>query len=248
MESRNVKEVMIDVGCIEAMQEELLQFKWLDVWELVPYPDNIKPLTLKWLFKNKLDEKNTVIINKARLVVKGYRQEKGFINVDHPIHVHKLKKALYGLKQALRAWYDKLSKFLLQNHFTKGAIDPTLFTIRYHNDILVLTNPPRGIFINHSNYVLEILKKHGMENCDPIVTPMETKHNLDLDTNETPVDATKYQSMISSLMCLTSSILDIVHATFLCARYRAQPSEKHLKEIMQDVRTPSRVLLEELNS
>ncbi|GKE15089.1 hypothetical protein Tco_1422666 [Tanacetum coccineum] len=89
-----------------------------------------------------------------------------------------------------------------------------------------------------------------MENYDPIGTPMETKHKLDLDTNETPVDATKYQSMISSLMCLTSSILDIVHATFLCGQYRAQPTEKHLKEmqIMQDVRTPSRVLPKELNS
>ncbi|GJY15307.1 retrovirus-related pol polyprotein from transposon TNT 1-94 [Tanacetum coccineum] len=40
-------------------------------------PDNIKPLTLKWLFKNKHDEENTVIRNKTRLVVRGYRQEEG---------------------------------------------------------------------------------------------------------------------------------------------------------------------------
>ncbi|GJU63910.1 retrovirus-related pol polyprotein from transposon TNT 1-94 [Tanacetum coccineum] len=58
-------------------QEELLQFKRLDVWVLVPLPDNIKPLTLKWLFKNKHDEENTVIRNKSRLVVRGYRQEEG---------------------------------------------------------------------------------------------------------------------------------------------------------------------------
>nr|GEY81296.1 hypothetical protein [Tanacetum cinerariifolium] len=49
----------------------------LDVWELVPSPDGIKPLTLKWLFKNKHDEENTVIRNKTRLVVRGYRQEEG---------------------------------------------------------------------------------------------------------------------------------------------------------------------------
>nr|GEU70198.1 uncharacterized mitochondrial protein AtMg00810-like [Tanacetum cinerariifolium] len=55
----------------------------------------------------------------------------------HPSHVYKLKKALYGLKQALMTWYDELSKFLLQNHFTKGTADPTLFKIRYNNDILV---------------------------------------------------------------------------------------------------------------
>nr|GFB87777.1 hypothetical protein [Tanacetum cinerariifolium] len=49
------------------MQEELLQFKRLDVWVLVPHLDNIKPLTLIWLFKNKHDEENTVIQNKTRL-------------------------------------------------------------------------------------------------------------------------------------------------------------------------------------
>ncbi|GJW60476.1 retrovirus-related pol polyprotein from transposon TNT 1-94 [Tanacetum coccineum] len=151
----------------------------------LPPPDNIKPLTLKWLFKNKHDEENTVIRNKTRLVVRGYRQEEGinfeesfasvarmeaimiffayaahksftvfqmdvktaflhatlkkdvyvcqpegFIDVDHPSHIYKLKKALYGLKQAQRACYDKLSKFLQQNHFNKGTIDPMLF-IRY---------------------------------------------------------------------------------------------------------------------
>nr|GEW31094.1 copia protein [Tanacetum cinerariifolium] len=135
----------------------------LDVWELVPSPDSIKPLTLKWLFKNKHDEENMVIRNKTRLVVRGYRQEEvyqmdvkmaflhgslkedvyvcqpeGFIDADYPIHVYKLKKALYGLKQAPRAWYDELSTFLLQNGFSKGKIDPTFFTRCFDDDILVV--------------------------------------------------------------------------------------------------------------
>ncbi|GJV25465.1 retrovirus-related pol polyprotein from transposon TNT 1-94 [Tanacetum coccineum] len=75
MKPSNVKEAMKDPAWIESMQEELLQFKRLDVWVLVPALDNIKPLTLKWLFKNKHDEENTVIRNKTRLVVRGYRQE-----------------------------------------------------------------------------------------------------------------------------------------------------------------------------
>nr|GEV83300.1 retrovirus-related Pol polyprotein from transposon TNT 1-94 [Tanacetum cinerariifolium] len=77
MEPRNVKEAMIDPAWIDSMQEELLQFKRLDVWVLVPAPYNIKPFTLKWLFKNKLDEENTVIRNKTHLVVRGYHQEEG---------------------------------------------------------------------------------------------------------------------------------------------------------------------------
>ncbi|GKE47089.1 retrovirus-related pol polyprotein from transposon TNT 1-94, partial [Tanacetum coccineum] len=254
MEPKNAKEAMTDPAWIESMQEELLWFKRLDVWVLVPPPYNIKPLTLKWLFKNKHDEENTIIRNKTRLVMRGYRQEEGidfkesfapvarieairiflayaahksftvfqmgvktaflndtlkedvyvcqpegFIDVDHPSHVYKLKKVLYELKQAPRAWYDELSMFLLQNYFFKGTIDPTLF-IR-------------------------------MESYDPVGTPMEIKDKLDLDQNGSPVDATKYCCMIGTLMYLMSSRPDIIHATCLCARYQAKPIEKRLKEV-----------------
>ncbi|GJV29639.1 hypothetical protein Tco_1386087 [Tanacetum coccineum] len=65
-----------------------------------------------------------------------------------------------------------------------------------------------------------------MDACDPVGTPMEIKDKLDLDQNGSPVDATKYRSMIGALMYLTSSRPDIVHATCLCARYQAKPTEK----------------------
>nr|GEW47542.1 retrovirus-related Pol polyprotein from transposon TNT 1-94 [Tanacetum cinerariifolium] len=51
-----------------------------------------------------------------------------FVDQDNPNHMYKLKKALYGLKQALRAWYDLISSFLLSQKFSKGVVDPTLFT------------------------------------------------------------------------------------------------------------------------
>nr|GFC57476.1 putative RNA-directed DNA polymerase [Tanacetum cinerariifolium] len=76
---------------------------------------------LKWIYKVKLDEYGDVLKNKAR-------QPEGFVDPDHPTHVYRLKKTLYGLKQAPRAWYDTLSRFLLDNNFSKGAVDPTLFT------------------------------------------------------------------------------------------------------------------------
>nr|GEX51301.1 retrovirus-related Pol polyprotein from transposon TNT 1-94 [Tanacetum cinerariifolium]GEZ06380.1 retrovirus-related Pol polyprotein from transposon TNT 1-94 [Tanacetum cinerariifolium] len=75
----NFKEAMTDPAWIDSTQEELLQFKRLDVWVSVPAPDNISPLTLKWLFKNKHDEEQTVIQNKCCLVVRGYRQEEGIV-------------------------------------------------------------------------------------------------------------------------------------------------------------------------
>nr|GFA94020.1 retrovirus-related Pol polyprotein from transposon TNT 1-94 [Tanacetum cinerariifolium] len=64
-------------------------------------------------------------------------QPEGFVDQDNPSHVYKLKKALYGLKQAPRAWYDMLSSFLISQHFSKGAVDPTLFTRQAGNDLLL---------------------------------------------------------------------------------------------------------------
>nr|GEZ75099.1 hypothetical protein [Tanacetum cinerariifolium] len=246
MELKNVKEAMTDPAWIDSMKEELLQFKRLDVWVLVPALDNISPLTLKWLFKNKHDEEQTVIKNKSRLVVRGYRQEEGIdfkesfalvarmeaIRIFLANAAHKLftvfqmdvKNCIFAWfaerrRQAPRAWYDELSKFLLQNHFFNGTIDPTLFIRCFQDDILV------------PKYVLEILNKYGMKSCDSVGTPMEIKDKLVLDQNGTPIDTTKYRSMIGALMYLTSSRPDIVHATCLCTRYQAKPTEKHLKEV-----------------
>nr|GFA87350.1 retrovirus-related Pol polyprotein from transposon TNT 1-94 [Tanacetum cinerariifolium] len=74
---KNIKEAMDDSAWIESMQEELYQFDRLDVWELVDRPLCTNVINLKWLWKNKRDEENTVIRNKSRLVAKGYAQKKG---------------------------------------------------------------------------------------------------------------------------------------------------------------------------
>ncbi|GJV70418.1 hypothetical protein Tco_1490413 [Tanacetum coccineum] len=66
-------------------------------------------------------------------------------------------------------------------------------------------------------------------------TPMATKP-LDADLSGTPVDQTKYHSMVGALMYLTTSRPDIVHATCYCARYQARPTEKHLKEVKRIIR------------
>nr|GEX12469.1 retrovirus-related Pol polyprotein from transposon TNT 1-94 [Tanacetum cinerariifolium] len=64
-------------------------------------------------------------------------QPEGFVDQDNPSHVYKFKKALYGLKQAPHAWYDMLSSFLISQHFSKGVVDPTLFTQKAENDLLL---------------------------------------------------------------------------------------------------------------
>nr|GEX24905.1 retrotransposon protein, putative, unclassified [Tanacetum cinerariifolium] len=65
-------------------------------------------------------------------------QPDGFVDPDHPEKVYRLRKALYGLKQAPRASYEELLNFLISKDFTKGSMDPTLFMIRYGEDILLV--------------------------------------------------------------------------------------------------------------
>ncbi|GJX21237.1 retrovirus-related pol polyprotein from transposon TNT 1-94, partial [Tanacetum coccineum] len=129
-------------------------------------------------------------------------QPDGFVDLDHPKIVYRLRKALYGLKQASRAWYDELSNFLMSKGFTKGTIDPTLYMIRYGEDILLV-----------QIYVDDII----FRTSDPpipmsISTPLATKPKLDADFSGNPVDQTNYYSMIGSLMYLTSSRPDLVQA------------------------------------
>ncbi|GKF80266.1 retrovirus-related pol polyprotein from transposon TNT 1-94, partial [Tanacetum coccineum] len=76
-ERTNIKEAMLDHSWIESMQDELNQFKRLDVWELVPLPNGKNVIKVRWHWKNKTDAENTIIRNKSRLVAKGYSQQEG---------------------------------------------------------------------------------------------------------------------------------------------------------------------------
>ncbi|GKC60275.1 putative ribonuclease H-like domain-containing protein [Tanacetum coccineum] len=168
IEPKKVIQALTDPCWIEAMQEELLQFKLQKVWTLIDLPIGKKAIGTKWVFRNKKDERGIVIKNKARLVAQGYTQEEGIdydevfasvarieairtikeeVYVCQPLgfedpnfldKVYKVEKALYCLHQAPRAWYATLSHYLLKNGFRKGIIDKTLFIKKNKNDILLV--------------------------------------------------------------------------------------------------------------
>ncbi|GJR09680.1 putative ribonuclease H-like domain-containing protein [Tanacetum coccineum] len=159
IEPTSIAKALSDSSWVEAMQEELLQFKLQQVWILVDLPNGKKAIRTKWVFRNKKDERGIMIRNKARLVAQGHRQEEdvksaflygtikeevyvtqplGFKDPDHPNKVYKVVKALYGLHQAPRAWYETLANYLLSNGFKRGKIDQTLFIKKQKGDILLV--------------------------------------------------------------------------------------------------------------
>ncbi|GJT92830.1 retrovirus-related pol polyprotein from transposon TNT 1-94 [Tanacetum coccineum] len=81
-------------------------------------------------------------------------QPMGFVDLDHPNHVYMVKKFPYGLKQAPRAWYDLLSRSLLSQKFSKGAVDPMLFTRKEGKDILIVQIYVDDIIFASSNLCL----------------------------------------------------------------------------------------------
>nr|GEU66372.1 retrovirus-related Pol polyprotein from transposon TNT 1-94 [Tanacetum cinerariifolium] len=238
---KNIKEAMADSAWIEAMQEELHQFDRLQVWELVDKPFGKSIIRLKWLWKNKKDEDQTLIRNKARRVAKWYAQEEGidfeesfapvvrleavwifiaytphksfltfqmdvktaflngplkeevyvaqpneFVDPDHPEKVYRLRKAVYGLKQAPRAWYDELLKFLTSKGFTKGTIDPNLFTIRYGEDILLVQIYIDAIIFGSTNPKYSKRFEKRMHNRFETSLMREMKFFLGLQIHQSP--------------------------------------------------------------
>ncbi|GJS86621.1 uncharacterized mitochondrial protein-like protein [Tanacetum coccineum] len=175
-------------------------------------------------------------------------QPPGFEDSDFPDKVYKVEKALYGLHQALRAWYETLSTYLLDNGFQRGKIDKTLFIRRVKSDILLVQvyvddiifgSTKKSLCIefekmmhkNQDKYVTEILKKFDFTNIKTASTPMETHKPLLKDADGEDVDEHLYRSMIGSLMYLTSSRPDIMFAVCACARYQVNPKVSHLHAV-----------------
>ncbi|GJS40510.1 retrovirus-related pol polyprotein from transposon TNT 1-94 [Tanacetum coccineum] len=97
-------------------------------------------------------------------------QAEGFVDQDNPSHVYKLKKALYSLKQTPRTWYDMLSSFLLSQYFSKGAVDPTLFTWKAGNDLLLVQIYVDDIIFSFTNTAM----------CNEFANLMTTKFKMSM--------------------------------------------------------------------
>nr|GEW34936.1 hypothetical protein [Tanacetum cinerariifolium] len=209
------KKSRLNILMVEAMQDELLQFKLLKVWTLVDLPKDKWAIGTKWVFKNKKDERGIVVKNNARLVAQGYTQEEdfvfyqmdvksaflfekieeevyvcqppGFEDPNFPDKVYKVEKALYGLHQALRACQEK--------------------------------------------YVVDIWKKFDFTTVKTSSTQMEPNKALVKDAAAKDVDVHLYRSMIGSLMHLIAFRPAITFAICACVRFQVNPKTSHLHDV-----------------
>nr|GEX65700.1 copia protein [Tanacetum cinerariifolium] len=222
IEPANVAEALKDSDWVIAMQDELDQFARLKVWRLVPKPVGKTVIKTKWIFKNKKDESYLVIRNKARLVAAGYSQQEGIDYDETFAPVARIEAIHLFLAYAAHkdfTVYQMDVKTTFLNSILKEEVyvaQPLGFVSKQYPDHVLQVNQfSNGIFINQSKYILDILKKFGMENCDTVPTLMVEQAKLKLDLVRKPVDHIVYRSMIGSLMYLTSSRPDIMFASCL---------------------------------
>ncbi|GKA56406.1 ribonuclease H-like domain-containing protein [Tanacetum coccineum] len=283
---KNIKEAMLDHSWIESMQDELDQFKCLNVWELVecptlvPRPSDGNVARYMWLFRHKFLADGMLSRYNARLVANGstqlegvdvdetfslvvkpgtirtglslavsrqwpihqldvknaflhgdltetvyMHQPPGFQDFTHPDYVCLLQRSLYGLKQAPRRIIRSLHQEFAITNF--GPLNYFLG--------VSITRDSSGLFLSQQKYVVEILKKSHILNCNPIRTPADTESKLGVGGD--PVsDPTLYWSLASSLQYLTFTRPDISYAVQQVCLHMHDPRESRLSALKRILR------------
>ncbi|GKB15997.1 integrase, catalytic region, zinc finger, CCHC-type containing protein [Tanacetum coccineum] len=222
VEPKNYKDALTQACWIEAMQEELNEFERLEVWELVPRPDKVMVITLKWIYKVKLDELGGILKNKARLVARGYRQEEG-IDFEESF-------ALVARLDAIRIF---LAYAAHMNMIVYQMDVKTTFLNGILREEVYVSQSDWFVDQDNLNHVYKLKKalnglKQAPRACDPVDTPMVEKSKLDEDTQGKVVDPTHYRGMVGTLMYLIASRPDLTFAICMYARGLWYPKDSSI--------------------
>ena len=86
---------------------------------------------------------------------------------------------------------------------------------------------PHHIFISQSKYAAEVLQQFGMQDCKPVLTPMEQNLKLSKFEGGEKVDSTTYRQLIGSLIYLTNTRPDLSYAVSILSRFMQEPRDSH---------------------
>ncbi|GJW07916.1 retrovirus-related pol polyprotein from transposon TNT 1-94 [Tanacetum coccineum] len=219
--SRPYTEALTESCWIEAMQEELNEFERLKVWELVPRSDRVMIITLKWIYKVKLNKLGGVLKNKARLVARGYRQEEGIDFEESFAPIARLEAIRIFI--AFAAHMNMIVYQMdVKTTFLNGILREEVY-VSQPDRFLDPENPNHVYKLKKALYGLKQAPRAWREGKDILL-----KSKLDKDPQGKAVDPTRYREMIGTLMYLTSSRPDLLFIVCMCAWYQAKSTENHL--------------------
>ncbi|GJW13327.1 putative ribonuclease H-like domain-containing protein [Tanacetum coccineum] len=206
IEPTSIAKALSDSSWVEAMQEELLQFKLQQVWILMDLPIGKRVIRTKWVFRNKKDKGGIVIRNKARkrfrLLTTRYKipenSKQSLLRWSRHFKwvASSTKSMLYNTRINVITGYEKLMK----DKFQMSSMGELTFFLG-----LQAQQKEDGIFISQDKDVAEILKKFNYTDVKSASTPIDLEKPLVKDGDADDVDVHLYRSMIGSLMYLTAS-------------------------------------------
>nr|GEX13569.1 hypothetical protein [Tanacetum cinerariifolium] len=208
----NIIDALTQSCWIEAMQEELNEFERLEVWELVPRPDKVMVITLKWIYKVKLDEMGGILKNKARLVACGYRQEEGIDFEETFALVARLEAIkiflVYAANKNMVVYQIDVKTAFMNGNLREedyvsqsdGFVDPDNrnHVYKLKKALYGLKQAPRAWYDMLSSFLIsqDFSKgsKYDFDSCDPVDTPMVEKSKLDEDKEGKAIDPSHYHA------------------------------------------------------
>nr|GEV10922.1 hypothetical protein [Tanacetum cinerariifolium] len=223
---------------IEVMQEELNEFERLEVWELVSRLDKVMVITLKWIYKVKLDELEESFAPVARLeairiflasfahmnmvvyqmdvktvFLNVYLWEEVYVSQPNGFVVPNNPNHMYKLKKAL---YGLKQAPRAWYDMLSSFLISQYFSKGFVDPTLFICRDGKELLL--SKYAIESLKKYGFDSFDPVDTPMVEKSKLDEDKEGKTIDPSHYCGMIGTLLYLIASRPDLQFAICIYAR------------------------------
>ncbi|GJR87795.1 putative ribonuclease H-like domain-containing protein [Tanacetum coccineum] len=205
IEPKKVTQALTDPSWIEAMQDELLQFRLQKVWRLVDLPKGKHAIRTKWVYRNKKDERGIVVRNKARLVAQGYTQEEG-IDYDEVF-------APVARIEAIRLFlaYASFMGFIVYQMDVKSAFLYGTIEEEVYVDEIIFGSTKKTLCVE---FVQMMHKRFQMSSIGELTFFL----GLQVKQKDDGIFISQDKSMIGSLMYLTASRPDIMFAVCACAR------------------------------
>ncbi|GJR06161.1 retrovirus-related pol polyprotein from transposon TNT 1-94 [Tanacetum coccineum] len=225
VEPKNYKDALTQACWTEAMQEELNEFECLEVWELFPRPNKVMVITLKWIYKAKLDKLGGILKNKALARLDAIR-----IFLAYAAHMNMIVYQIDVKMEFLNGILREEVYVIQPNGFVDQDNPNHVYKLK--NALYGLKQAPRAWYDLLLKFLLS--QEFSKGNMDPTLfirrqgKDILLKSKLDEDTQGKVVDPTHYRGMVGTLMYQTASRPDLTFVVCMCARYQAKPTEKHL--------------------